>query len=65
MSKIREEITCDIGNFKFMQGFVKVMNTFIRRCAISPIYMDFDITPVILYIYEQQGSYDRGGMFII
>ena len=63
MDKVGEEITCDIGGFKFTQGFAKVTNTFIGRCATSPVHVDFDVTPVILYVCERQGSHDGGGMF--
>ena len=63
MSKVGEETTCDIGGFKFMQEFVKVTNTFIRCCTTSPVHVNFDITSVILYIYEWQGSYDGGSIF--
>ena len=52
ISKIGEEIICEISNFKFIQRFVKVMNIFIEHCATSPVYVDFDVTPVILYVCE-------------
>ena len=63
MGKVGEETTCDIGGFKFTQGFVKVTNTFIGRCATSPVHVNFDVTPVILYVCERQGSHDGGSMF--
>jgi len=63
IGKVGEETTCDIGGFKFTQGFAKVTNTFIGRCATSPVHVDFDVTPVILYVCERQGSHDGGGMF--
>ena len=53
MNKVREEITYDIGDFKFIQEFVKVMNTFIRHCTTLSVHMNFDIILVILYVYEQ------------
>src|SRR4051812_28678446 len=63
MGKVGEETTYDIGDFKFIQGFAKVMNTFIRYYATSPVHVNFDITLVILYVCEQQGSHNEGSMF--
>ena len=52
MSKIREETTYDISDFKFIQGFAKVTNIFIGYYTISPVYINFDVTPMILYVCD-------------
>jgi len=63
MGSAGNETLCNVGGFEFKQGYAKVTNTFLGRCATSQTHVDDDVTPVILYICKREGPDDGGGMF--
>jgi hypothetical protein len=63
MGQVGIETVCDVGGFQFNQEYAKVTTMFFGRCATSPAHRDNDVTPVILYVCNRQGSDDGGGLF--